>query len=459
MSRVILFFGLMGMVLAAPSSATAAGWRGDGTGHNPGATPPVVWGTDSNVVWRTRLPSWSNGSPALGTDRIFVTSEPNTLIALSTDTGEILWSASSPGEDTLSEEDRKAWQEAAPDRKALAQKEREFRDLKGKAKKKPDDAEIAQKAKVAGTEVAALKEKLKGIPRAPQNGGHGQAGGTTATPFVDVETSRVYAAFGSGVVTAHNMDGERLWIRALPTGGSSWGHTSSPVMAGGKLVVCFAEVTALSPLDGTVQWTAAGKPRHGSPLAAGIDNTPVVVSPSGQLLRASDGAVLAGKLPSSPYNASITEGGVVYGVGIGDSKAQAVALPEQVDTPEEARELWSTEVKKGRYFASPVYHRGKLFAIRQSGTLTVIDAATGDLIHQNQFSEMHSNGGQCYPSLVIAGEYLYAFSDNGTAVVMEPTDELPVVAVNHLEKTRACPVFSGNRLYIRGMNHLYCIGK
>jgi hypothetical protein len=40
-----------------------SGFRGDGAGLYPRATPPTSWSPESNVVWKTEMPDWSNASP------------------------------------------------------------------------------------------------------------------------------------------------------------------------------------------------------------------------------------------------------------------------------------------------------------------------------------------------------------------------------------------------------------
>ena len=41
------------------AAATVSGWRTDGTGVYPKASPVTEWAKDKNVVWHTGLPSWS----------------------------------------------------------------------------------------------------------------------------------------------------------------------------------------------------------------------------------------------------------------------------------------------------------------------------------------------------------------------------------------------------------------
>jgi outer membrane protein assembly factor BamB len=72
-------------------AAPLTGFRDDGAGRYPDATPVLTWGPASNVLWKTALPDWSNASPILVGKRIFVCAEPATMIGLDATTGAILW--------------------------------------------------------------------------------------------------------------------------------------------------------------------------------------------------------------------------------------------------------------------------------------------------------------------------------------------------------------------------------
>src|SRR5580693_9453795 len=75
------------------------GWRGDGTGRYPGATPPTAWEMRRNgsqfaakgMLWGQPLPSTTVSSPIIVGDRIFLTSEPTDLMCLDKKSGRILW--------------------------------------------------------------------------------------------------------------------------------------------------------------------------------------------------------------------------------------------------------------------------------------------------------------------------------------------------------------------------------
>lgn len=96
-----------------PSAAQPVGFRGDGNGCFPGATPVTDWRegtvemkkqgpidvlttTDKkahHIVWKTEMPSWANAQPIVVGDRVFTTAEPNMLVCVDANTGKVLWTA------------------------------------------------------------------------------------------------------------------------------------------------------------------------------------------------------------------------------------------------------------------------------------------------------------------------------------------------------------------------------
>ena len=104
-----------------PSPERPMGFAADGGGWYPGATPVVefwegtpckttirtyskqkrktvdkqVWDiADSgakNILWQTRMPSWSNSQPIVVGNKVFTYSEPYSLVCCDATTGKILW--------------------------------------------------------------------------------------------------------------------------------------------------------------------------------------------------------------------------------------------------------------------------------------------------------------------------------------------------------------------------------
>ena len=95
-----------------PSPDQPVGWRGDGSGRYPGATPPTTWTCKQNganyvtkgILWMAALPNTGVSSPIIVGDRIFVTTEVSDLVCLDKKTGRILWIRSNLEFEGLSEE-------------------------------------------------------------------------------------------------------------------------------------------------------------------------------------------------------------------------------------------------------------------------------------------------------------------------------------------------------------------
>ncbi len=103
-----------------PSVERPVGYRGDGNGYFPGATPVKVFyeGTPAekeheykgkrgmttgkyiamtddrskNIVWKAEMPSWANSHPIVVGDKVFTIGEPDMLICTDARTGKVLWS-------------------------------------------------------------------------------------------------------------------------------------------------------------------------------------------------------------------------------------------------------------------------------------------------------------------------------------------------------------------------------
>jgi hypothetical protein len=59
----------------------------------------------------------------------------------------------------------------------------------------------------------------------------------------------------------------------------------------------------------------------------------------------------------------------------------------------------------------------------------------------------------------MANGLVYFLSDKGIMTVVRPGPQLEIVARNELgEQTYASPAISGGRIFLRGLQHLYCIG-
>lgn len=437
----------------AAQAAGVVGWRTDWTGRYPDAKPPVTWGRDSNVVWKTKMPDWSNATPVPVGDRLLLCAEPATLLCVSAVDGRILWQQTNSFESTLSPADAakaRAEQEKATElRGKLNPLSGKVRKLQDQLKKTPDDA--AAQAELAGltNEVAKLKKELDGVSSFALPATHGVNGYSTPTPVTDGK--RVWVVFGSGVVACHELDGKRVWSRFVEKPKNSWGHSASPLLVGNRLIVHVMKVWALNPDTGATVWETASAPAWGSPVATQVGDTDVVITPSGDVIAAADGKVLAPKVSGLTYCAPILVSNVAYFIQNG---GKAVRLTSPAAGSVRAEELWQTKPKEERYYASPVYHDGLIYACNQKSVFSAIDAATGAVVYEQDLKL----GSTVYPSVTLAGNRVYVSGEGGRTAVIEAGREFKELARNQVEAFRACPVFVGGRMYVRTMGYLYCVG-
>ena len=68
--------------------------------------------------------------------------------------------------------------------------------------------------------------------------------------------------------------------------------------------------------------------------------------------------------------------------------------------------------------------------------------------------------GKIYASPVVAAGHVYITARNGTTLVIEHGADLSPVAVNRLDDPiDASAAIAGDRLFLRGQKHLYCIHR
>lgn len=433
------------------------GWRTDGTGKYPDANPPIHWSPTENVVWATPMPSWSNSTPIIVGDRLFVCSEPSTLVCVRLSDGHILWQSTNDYEDTVSPQEaadiRRAREEAEGLHQQLKPVEAELNNFKQELQDNPDNAELKDK-------IAALEQQRKGLQdqlvaydeawwQLPPT--HEVNGYSSPTPVSDGQ--HVYVVFGTGVVACYDLVGNRKWIRFLekPEQPDDRGHSASPLLVEGKLLVHILHLTALNPETGETLWQVRLPESWGTPLQARIGDVAVVVTPAGDIVNVTDGRVLAASQAKLDYCAPIVEGHLIYFIQKG---GKALRLPTRATETVIPEVLWETNPRDDRYYTSPVIHEGLIYAVTQKGILSVIDANTGQVVYERS---LDLGGGTAFPSVTLARDYLYVSSDNGTTVVLQPGREYQEVARNSLEAFRSSPIFVSDRMYVRGLQQLYCI--
>ncbi len=398
---VLLLAGVRLAHGADPGTARTVGWRNDGSGHYPLATPPLEWSATKNILWKTRIGPNKYSSPIVVGRRIFLVADPAQLLCVNADDGKLLW-----------------------------QKSNDYADL-------PEKYE--------------LRHSL------------GDAGNTTPTPVSDGQF--VYVVFGTGIVACYDLNGARQWIQHFDLKiATEYGRAASPVLAGGRLMVTLSYLMALDTRTGRVAWKNAAVPEsYGTPVVARVAGVEVLVMPSGQIVRAADGTLLASDLGGLKFASPIIRDNTVYLIQTGSSAKQ---LSGGAGDKWAVKQLWDQELE-GTFYASAIWHRGLIYGIANEYMFSILDTETGKLLVTRDlvFPEANARPASApipnmYASLVIAGKHLFMSNDQGDTLVLEPGREFKEVRRNHLgEGHGGAPAFDDRHIYLRSGLDLYCIGE
>jgi outer membrane protein assembly factor BamB len=458
---VLAFFATGSVVAQSP-----LGFRTDGTGRYPDANPPLHWGPDKNVVWKINL-TQSNAIPVILGQKLFTCAEPCILLCVNKTDGQVLWQGESSFQEIVLTDQEQAQFEverlqAEEFNKQLSALDKEGSALRkhlkdGQAPKEETEQKLAElrvqtdAIKVQKLKLATWNRYLE--PGKGAEGFHPTGGYSSPTPVTDGK--RIYVIFGNGLAACYDLDGNRQWLKLIEHPTAAYGHGSSPLLVNDKLLVHFSDVVALNTSDGSEAWRVKIPPGHGTSMYARLGDVDVAIHPSGNVLRMSDGTILVKGLGSTGPNSPLVQDGQVFFVA---GQVRGYALPTSNEIPATWPPLWKgSNLKGGGYwFPSPILHDNLIYAMNASSILSVIDAQTGEVIYEKR---LDFGGGQSYPSLTLAGNWLFLSSDNGTTIVLEPGREYKELARNSLETFRSSLVFEGKRMYVRTTKGLWCIGE
>ncbi len=451
---------VIGAVIAAALNGAAVdaetvGWRTDGTGMYPDAAAPAHWSPTRNVAWATPMPDWSNSTPVVAGDRVFVCAEPTTLLCVRLSDGEILWERDNSTVELLSDDEaqrvRQQLDAATDQMKELRQGQSRLSRLRRILRRQPNNAEAKAEQQTLAKHVAELERQLAPLAAHRLPPAHNANGYSSCTPVADGK--HVYAVFGNGVAAAYDLDGDRRWIRQVDQPSHKWGHSSSPALVDGVLVVQFDDLIGLDARTGEELWRTAVGQKFGSPIAIEVDGVPVIASPSGALINPADGRTLTKLNTSLTYCAPVYVDGVLYFI---EKNAKAFKLENEGGVIR-AEPLWSASIKGDRHYASPVIHDGLIYTVSRKEEFTVMDAATGKVAYEKKLDLGGPMPNSAYPSVAMAGGLIYVGAENGVTLVLQPGRSYEEVARNKLDGYRSCPVFVDNQMLVRGFNKLWCI--
>jgi outer membrane protein assembly factor BamB len=375
---------------------------------------PVRWSATTNVRWKTALPGPGHSSPIIWENRIFLTafrsggtlqrylgSNRGQLLALCLDkgSGRILWEREVPA------------------------------------------------------------ERIEQVH--PTN--------SPASPTPATDGRYVYAYFGSRGLICFDFDGRKIWENLLGPFPNEWGSASSPVLYGdlvllncdtdaedfllavnkhtGKTVWRTSRSNVTRSWPTPMIWNASGQDEI---IVSGSDRVKAYDPKNGQELWTVDG--LTTWVTPTPVAAH----GLLYVASNGPGGNVIMAIrPGGRGNITRTHVAWSYH-RSAPYSSSPVVVGDYLYAVKDGGVMTCLNARTG----QPAWQERLPARGDYYASLVAADGKVYALSEDGEATVLAAKPAFEVLSVNRLgERCLASPAISGGQLFIRSDRHLFCIGE
>jgi outer membrane protein assembly factor BamB len=379
------------------------GFRGPGAnGHAVHANPPLSWSVKGgrNVLWKTEVPKPGMSSPVIWEKRLFLTGADEwsrQIYCLDADTGQLLW-----------------------------------------------------------------QHDGDGIPGSPSHGKLPEVSDQTglAAPTVTTSGRYVAAIFATGDLVCLDMEGKRIWAIHLGVPKNAYGHASSLMSHANLLYVQYdqKENSKLLAFD-----LASGKPAWQVKRGAISWSSPILVDNKGrmELILTNSKAVdsydpktgrllwrvecLGGEVaPSAAY-----ADGVVY-VANEYATATAIDVGRRGSKPEV---LWQwDEILPNA--ASPLANEDYLIVPSGYGIVNCLAAKTGKVFWEREFDKGF------YSSPILVNERVYILDRTGTMQVFRMGDSFELLGSSSIgEAAYATPAYVGDRIYIRGVTHLFCIEK
>jgi hypothetical protein len=310
----------------------------------------------------------------------------------------------------------------------------------------------------------------------PKHAVHACNSYATETPCADAE--RVYAYFGAtGTVAAFDHAGKEVWkaeLGAYPTV-ANWGSGASPTLGGGKVfVTSFSQesafVVALDCKTGKEAWRFKWGDKGiqtawSSPLVwANSKRTELAVCGpgwvSGLALDTGEELWRMGgfqTFTSSPTvdgdtlyvsNGGQSSGGPLLGIKAGASGD----ITTKKDEKASEFVAWNLTTG-GAGWSSPLVQNGYLY-VPGKGTLACYDAKTG----KEQYNERLPKMNRLIACPLGTGDQVLVLDETGSAAVIKAGAKFEVVGTGKLDDVFwASPSVAGGDLYLRGVDHLYCV--
>lgn len=301
----------------------------------------------------------------------------------------------------------------------------------------------------------ARADNISGSPaQAPKvTADTGLAASTMAT-----DGTHVFAIFATGDVLALDMDGKRIWAKNLGVPDNHYGHSSSLITYKSKLLIQYdtnrgARLIALDTATGEEKWTVARKSKisWASPLLVNTGNRMELILTTNPNVDSYDPET--GK---ELWSVKCLSGEVGPSAAFGDGlvfAANEYATFAAIKPGDQAGIVWQNDEYLPEV-ASPLVINGMVVIATSFGVVAAYNTKDGTKLWEQEY------GDGFYASPVYAAGNIYLMDMAGVCRVIKAEKGFQLVAESKLgEKSVCSPVFAGNKLLIRGLTNLYCIGK
>lgn len=432
-SAALLFTGFLA---AASLSANWPQWRGPNsngsslTAHDL----PLHWSQTDNIVWRTKLPSWSAATPIIWSDTIFITSAEEGFTPL--DTGK-----------------RRHQDKPVPDKIFLFAINRK-------------DGSVRWRKEIDSGNQLFRKQN-------------------SASPSPITDGSHVWIMTGNGKFACFTMDGKEVWKRDIQAEygrfGFNHGYASTPLLDGDRLYVQVLHgmhtkdpsyVFAADRGTGKTIWRVE-RPTdavHESPdnystpqLAKVGDRSQLIISgadyvtghdlDTGKELWRIGGFNPTGDTAHRTIASSVVIGGNVFTTSTRGKPFIAFRAGGSGNITGKS-EIWTNNL--GADVPTPTTDGKYIYVLVDNGILNCLDAATGKVVYQGKRIQR----GTYSSSPLLADGKIYCINEEGVTTVVKAGPEFEVLAVNELDgDTLASPVAVDNQIFVRTAEYLYCIRR
>jgi outer membrane protein assembly factor BamB len=282
-------------------------------------------------------------------------------------------------------------------------------------------------------------------------------GFAASTPATDGQ--RIFAAFATGDLICVDFEGRRVWAKNLGVPENPYGYSSSLLTTPDKLIVQYDDerrqlLLAFDSATGRELWRKQRKAviSWSSPIKIEVTgrNQIVILTcesvegfdlETGEQLWRED--CMSGEVATSATFA----GGRVL---VANDNAVAAAID-----PVKGEILWENDEIDLPDVSSPVALGDMMFIFTSGGIAECVNAETGELLWEHELEDGF------YNSPLLVGDRIIVIDKKGIAFIIKPDAKKFMLerTCKVGEMVVATPVPGNNRLWIRGVQYLYCVGK